>query len=79
VSSKSARHSIRRMICQLPQPGDYRGGPGDRPGRHGAARRHGPTSDPLVLAVGGTALDADPATGAYGSETAWHTHRYGLR
>jgi subtilase family serine protease len=30
-------------------------------------------SDPLVLAVGGTALDADPATGAYRSETAWHT------
>jgi len=32
-----------------------------------------PASDPLVLAVGGTALDADSATGAYRSETAWHT------
>jgi subtilase family serine protease len=32
-----------------------------------------PASDPLVLAVGGTTLDADPATGAYRSETAWHT------
>ena len=32
-----------------------------------------PASDPLVLAVGGTALDANPATGSYGSETAWHT------
>jgi subtilase family serine protease len=26
-----------------------------------------------VLAAGGTTLDADPATGAYLSETAWHT------
>ncbi|HUD37628.1 MAG TPA: S53 family peptidase [Streptosporangiaceae bacterium] len=32
-----------------------------------------PASDPLVLAAGGTTLDADPATGAYHSETAWHT------
>jgi kumamolisin len=32
-----------------------------------------PASDPLVLAVGGTTLDADRATGAYRSETAWHT------
>ena len=32
-----------------------------------------PASDPLVLAVGGTTLDADPATGVYRSETAWHT------
>lgn len=32
-----------------------------------------PSSDPLVLAVGGTTLDADPATGAYRSETVWHT------
>jgi subtilase family serine protease len=32
-----------------------------------------PASDPLVLAVGGTTLDADPATGTYRSETAWHT------
>jgi kumamolisin len=30
-----------------------------------------PASDPLVLAVGGTTLTADPATGAYMSETAW--------
>jgi subtilase family serine protease len=32
-----------------------------------------PASDPLVLAVGGTALDADNATGAYVSETTWNT------
>jgi kumamolisin len=32
-----------------------------------------PASDPLVLAAGGTTLDADPATGTYRSETAWHT------
>ena len=32
-----------------------------------------PASDPLVLAAGGTTLDANPATGAYRSETAWHT------
>jgi subtilase family serine protease len=32
-----------------------------------------PASDPLVLAAGGTTLDADQATGAYRSETAWHT------
>ncbi len=32
-----------------------------------------PASDPLVLAAGGTTLDADRATGAYRSETAWHT------
>jgi subtilase family serine protease len=32
-----------------------------------------PASDPLVLAAGGSALDADGATGAYRSETAWHT------
>ncbi len=32
-----------------------------------------PASDPLVLAAGGTALDADSATGTYRSETVWHT------
>jgi subtilase family serine protease len=32
-----------------------------------------PAADPLVLAAGGTTLDADPATGTYRSETAWHT------
>jgi subtilase family serine protease len=32
-----------------------------------------PASDPLVLAVGGTGLDVDSATGAYISETAWDT------
>jgi subtilase family serine protease len=32
-----------------------------------------PASDPLVLAAGGTTLDADGATGAYRSETVWHT------
>jgi subtilase family serine protease len=31
-----------------------------------------PASDPLVLAVGGTALTANPAGGAYVSETAWN-------
>jgi subtilase family serine protease len=30
-----------------------------------------PASDPLVLAVGGTALTVNPSTGAYISETAW--------
>jgi hypothetical protein len=30
-------------LCQLTEPGDYRDGPGDCPGRRGAARRHGPT------------------------------------
>jgi subtilase family serine protease len=32
-----------------------------------------PASDPLVLAVGGTALTANPVTGAYISETAWNS------
>ncbi|MGH3179911.1 MAG: hypothetical protein ACRDPF_39320, partial [Streptosporangiaceae bacterium] len=32
-----------------------------------------PSSDPLVLAVGGTSLTANPVTGAYISETAWNT------
>jgi subtilase family serine protease len=32
-----------------------------------------PASDPLVLAVGGTTLTANPSTGAYISETAWNT------
>jgi subtilase family serine protease len=32
-----------------------------------------PASDPLVLAVGGSTLTANRATGAYGSETAWNT------
>ncbi|MGB6457638.1 MAG: S53 family peptidase [Streptosporangiaceae bacterium] len=32
-----------------------------------------PASDPLVLAAGGSTLDADRATGGYRSETAWHT------
>ena len=32
-----------------------------------------PASDPWVLAVGGTRLTADNATGAYKSETAWNT------
>ena len=31
-----------------------------------------PTSDPLVLAAGGTSLTADPVTGAYIGETAWN-------
>ena len=31
-----------------------------------------PASDPLVLAVGGTTLTANPSTGAYISETAWN-------
>jgi subtilase family serine protease len=31
-----------------------------------------PASDPLVLAVGGTTLTADPSSGAYLSETAWN-------
>jgi subtilase family serine protease len=31
-----------------------------------------PASDPLVLAVGGTALTANPKTGAYISEVAWN-------
>jgi subtilase family serine protease len=31
-----------------------------------------PASDPLVLAVGGTTLTANPSTGSYISETAWH-------
>jgi kumamolisin len=32
-----------------------------------------PASDPFVLAVGGTTLTANPATGAYISETAWNS------
>ena len=32
-----------------------------------------PASDPFVLAVGGTTLTANPATGAYISETVWST------
>jgi subtilase family serine protease len=32
-----------------------------------------PAADPLVLAVGGTSLAADSATGAFISETAWNT------
>jgi subtilase family serine protease len=32
-----------------------------------------PASDPLALAAGGTSLTANPATGAYQSETAWNT------
>jgi len=32
-----------------------------------------PASGPLVLAARGTTLDADRATGAYRSETAWRT------
>ena len=32
-----------------------------------------PSSDPLILAVGGTSLTANPQTGAYISETAWNT------
>ncbi|HUN38091.1 MAG TPA: hypothetical protein VMU95_39375 [Trebonia sp.] len=33
-----------------------------------------PASDPLVLAVGGTTLTANPVTGTYTSETAWNGH-----
>jgi subtilase family serine protease len=36
-----------------------------------------PASDPLVTAVGGTNLTANPLTGAYGSETAWNDVRLG--
>jgi hypothetical protein len=38
-----------------------------------------PTSDPLVLAAGGTSLTANPVTGAYISETAWNTHSRSTR
>ncbi len=31
-----------------------------------------PATDPLVTAVGGTSLDANPDTGVYASETAWN-------
>lgn len=31
-----------------------------------------PATDPLVTAVGGTSLDANPDTGVYSSETAWN-------
>ncbi len=36
-----------------------------------------PASDPLVTAVGGTNLTADPLTGAYQSEIAWNDARLG--
>jgi subtilase family serine protease len=36
-----------------------------------------PASDPLVLAVGGTALVAKPNTGSYISETAWNSPNHG--
>ena len=36
-----------------------------------------PASDPLVTAVGGTNLTADPLTGAYQSEIAWNDARFG--
>ncbi len=36
-----------------------------------------PASEPLVLAVGGTSLTANPVTGAYMSETAWDTSSSG--
>ena len=32
-----------------------------------------PASDPLVLAVGGTSLNANPVTGVYRGETAWNS------
>jgi subtilase family serine protease len=44
-------------------------------GRLGVAPVKGvglPASDPLVLAVGGTVLTADPQTGSYVGETAWN-------
>jgi subtilase family serine protease len=36
-----------------------------------------PASDPLVLAVGGTTLVANPATGSYKGETAWNNPGHG--
>jgi len=36
-----------------------------------------PASDPLVLAVGGTTLVANPTTGSYMSETAWNSPNHG--
>jgi subtilase family serine protease len=36
-----------------------------------------PASDPLVLAVGGTTLVANPTTGSYLSETAWDSPNHG--
>jgi subtilase family serine protease len=36
-----------------------------------------PASDPLVLAVGGTTLVANPTTGYYSSETAWNSPNHG--
>jgi subtilase family serine protease len=36
-----------------------------------------PASDPLVLAVGGTTLVANPTTGSYRSETAWNSPNHG--
>jgi hypothetical protein len=44
-------------------------GPGQTVAKKGV---YYPASDPLVLAVGGTKLTANPNTGAYGSEVAWN-------
>jgi subtilase family serine protease len=49
------------------------GGFSDTPGGGTPVREVSlPASDPLVLAVGGTTLTANPSTGAYIGETAWN-------
>jgi len=64
-------------VTVIASSGEY-GGFGDTPGEGTPAGGTPvkevdlPASDPLVLAVGGTTLTLNPATGAYTGETAWN-------
>jgi subtilase family serine protease len=61
-----------RHITVIGSSGDSGGFSDDRFGGTAVKEVSLPASDPLVLAVGGTSLTADPSTGAYRSETVWN-------
>jgi len=76
VLHAALRYDQERHVTVTVSSGDYGAAISpDCPGATSPAPPKGvdyPASDPLVLSVGGTSLDADRATGAYLGETAWN-------
>lgn len=66
----------RDRVTVVASMSDYGAAPTACPPETGSSAVKGvdlPASDPLALAVGGTSLQANRATGAYTGETAWNT------
>jgi subtilase family serine protease len=78
-----AQHALfatasRRGITLIASAGDQGSAQPTCDGSSYSLAASSPASDPYVLAIGGTSLKADPASGAYQSETVWNeTDEYG--